>query len=116
MFRMIIMTLSLVAVIIVNATANILPLNGKTTIEIINRLPILFTPANYVFVIWIVIYVLLACWLFGFRRSEEKVGQVNAKLVEHSYSFSVAYSISLGFCSGISVISIGQLLSWVHYF
>ena len=79
MFRLIIMTLSLVAVIIVNATANILPLNGKTTIEIANRLPILFTPANYVFVIWIIIYALLACWLFGFWRSEEKVSQAMLK-------------------------------------
>lgn len=94
MFRLIIMTLSLVAVIIVNATANILPLNGKTTIEIANRLPILFAPANYVFVIWIVIYALLACWLFGFRRSEEKVGQAMRNSRALLFIFSCLLNIS----------------------
>lgn len=70
MLRMIIMTLSLSAVILINALANILPLNGSTTGEIANRLPVLFIPAGYVFVIWIVIYVLLGCWLFGFKRNQ----------------------------------------------
>ena len=72
MFRIIIMTLSLIAVILINAAANIMPLNGKTTGEIANRLPVLFTPANYVFFIWPVIYLLLAYWLFGFRRKQRK--------------------------------------------
>ena len=34
MFRIIIMTFSLIAVILVNAAANIMPINGKTTSEI----------------------------------------------------------------------------------
>ena len=70
MFRIIIMTFSLIAVVLVNAAANIMPINGKTTGEISNSLPVLFTPAGYAFSIWAVIYLLLAIWLYGFMRNK----------------------------------------------
>lgn len=57
------MGLSLLATIAVNALANILPINGQTTGEISNRLPVLFTPAGYVFSIWGVIYLFLVLWI-----------------------------------------------------
>lgn len=60
-------------VIAVNALANILPINGQTTGEISNRLPVLFTPAGYVFSIWGLIYLLLIIWVFRqlpYRRRE----------------------------------------------
>jgi translocator protein len=55
--------LGLLLVVIVNALANILPLNGQTTGEISNRLNVLFTPAGYVFSIWGLIYLLLFIWV-----------------------------------------------------
>jgi hypothetical protein len=45
------------AVIIINALANILPINGQTTGEISDRIRVYFTPAGYVFSIWGVIYL-----------------------------------------------------------
>ncbi|CQR45991.1 hypothetical protein BN1058_00234 [Paraliobacillus sp. PM-2] len=54
---------AILMVIIVNALANILPINGQTTGEISNRLPVLFTPAGYVFSIWGLIYLLLVIWV-----------------------------------------------------
>jgi len=57
------MGIALAATVAVNALANILPINGQTTGEISNRLPVLFTPAGYVFSIWGVIYILLAVWI-----------------------------------------------------
>lgn len=57
------MGIALIATVVVNALANILPINGQTTGEISNRLPVLFTPAGYVFSIWGVIYVLAAIWI-----------------------------------------------------
>ena len=51
------------AMVIVNALANLLPLNGQTTGEISNKINVLFTPAGYVFSIWSLIYVLLIVWL-----------------------------------------------------
>ncbi len=53
-----------VLVVLVNALANTLPINGQTTGEISNRLDVLFTPAGYVFGIWGVIYFLLFIWTF----------------------------------------------------
>ncbi|RSD28451.1 TspO/MBR family protein [Mesobacillus subterraneus] len=51
-----------VLVVLVNALANILPINGQNTGEISNRLDVLFTPAGYVFGIWGLIYFLLFIW------------------------------------------------------
>lgn len=70
MFRIIIMTFSLIAVVLVNAAANIMSINGKTTREISTSLPVLFTPAGYAFSIWAVIYLFLAIWLYSFMRNK----------------------------------------------
>ncbi|WP_028544757.1 tryptophan-rich sensory protein [Paenibacillus taiwanensis] len=51
--------LTVVAVIAINALANIIPFNGKTTGEISAMFPVLITPAPYTFSIWGLIYVLL---------------------------------------------------------
>ena len=46
MLRIISMSFSLIAVISVYIVTNVIPFNGKTTLEIMNRLPVLFTPAK----------------------------------------------------------------------
>ncbi|MFP3950552.1 MAG: TspO/MBR family protein [Candidatus Bathyarchaeia archaeon] len=51
-----------VSVIVVNSLANALPLNGKTTGELSDLYPNLFTPAAYVFGIWGIIYLLLGAF------------------------------------------------------
>ena len=51
--------LALVGMLIVNSASEAIPLNGQTSAEIANRLPILFVPANYVFSVWGIIYTLL---------------------------------------------------------
>lgn len=48
------------AMIIVNALANILPINGVKTGEVSNAYPNLFAPAAITFIIWGLIYLLLA--------------------------------------------------------
>jgi len=48
------------AVVAVNAAANIVPLNGQTTGQVSERFSTLVTPAGYVFLIWGVIYLFLA--------------------------------------------------------
>jgi benzodiazapine receptor len=50
---------ALIVTLAVNFLSESLPLNGQTSAEIANRLPILFVPANYVFGIWGIIYALL---------------------------------------------------------
>lgn len=51
--------LTLAGMLVVNALANALPLNGKNTGEISDSYPVLFTPAGYVFSIWGLIYLAL---------------------------------------------------------
>jgi tryptophan-rich sensory protein len=45
-----------------NGLAVALPLNGNSTAELSDRSPVLVTPANYVFRIWTLIYVLLGAF------------------------------------------------------
>jgi len=47
------------ATLVVNILANALPINGRTTAELSDAYPNLFTPAGYVFSIWGIIYALL---------------------------------------------------------
>jgi len=49
--------------IAVNALANALPINGKTTGELSDLYPNLFVPAGFTFSIWGVIYLLLAMFV-----------------------------------------------------
>ncbi|MEW9502243.1 TspO/MBR family protein [Jeotgalibacillus marinus] len=73
MKRFILHFLFLLSMIIVNALANIIPLNGQTTGEISNKLDVLFTPAGYVFSIWSLIYFLLFIWVLrGGLKSQRK--------------------------------------------
>lgn len=62
MGRFILNLIATVLVVLVNALANILPINGQTTGEISDKLDVLFTPAGYVFGIWGLIYILLFIW------------------------------------------------------
>lgn len=57
--RQITNVVALVFALALNGLSEAIPLNGQTSAEIANRIPILFVPANYVFGIWGIIYVLL---------------------------------------------------------
>lgn len=50
-------------VIVVNALANILPINNQTTGALSDKYPNLFTPAAITFAVWGVIYALLALFI-----------------------------------------------------
>lgn len=49
--------ITLLITLVANGLANALPLNNRTTGEISDSFPVLFTPAGYVFAIWGVIYL-----------------------------------------------------------
>lgn len=89
------MILSLTLVICVQVIANIMQLNGKTTVEIMNRLPFLFTPANYVFSILIVIDVLLIIWLVGFWK---RIGKDDANVLTlRTFLFNLSAVLNIVF-------------------
>jgi hypothetical protein len=56
--------LSFLVMISTNTMANILPINGVTTGEISDSYPNLFAPAGVTFLIWGLIYLLLAVYVF----------------------------------------------------
>lgn len=100
MARMLLITLSLVAVIAMNIIANTLPLNSQTTGAISNRLSVLFTPAGYVFSIWPVIYLLLTVWAAAYWKR-------SAGGSPPSYTITLLFTLS-------ALMNIGWLLAW-HY-
>ncbi len=65
---------NLVAVLLtigLNSLANALPLNGQTTGDISDRIPVFFVPAGYVFAIWGLIYTLLIAFaIYQVRPSQ----------------------------------------------
>lgn len=56
--------LGLVLVLVINALANALPINGYNTGELSDLYPNLFVPAGFTFAIWGVIYLLLSAFVF----------------------------------------------------
>ena len=55
--------IAFVFMITMNYLANALPLNGKTTGQLSDQYPNLFTPAGITFSIWGVIYLLLLVFI-----------------------------------------------------
>lgn len=60
--RQVVTIIGLVATLVINALANILPLNGLRSGEVTAQYPVLFVPAAYVFAIWGVIYLGLSAF------------------------------------------------------
>jgi hypothetical protein len=90
--------------VIVNALANILPINGKYTGELSDAYPNLFVPAGLTFSIWGVIYILLAVFtiqqlVMAARVNEEKAWPT----VRLGYLFFIS-----------SLANIGWIFAW-HY-
>lgn len=85
--RQIVNILSFILTVVVNGLANGLPLNGLTTAEISNSFPVLFTPANYVFAIWGLIYLgLIAFAVFQALPAQRE----NPRLRRVGYWFALA--------------------------
>jgi cell division protein FtsW (lipid II flippase) len=62
LIRQIANVVAYVVTLVANGLAVALPLNGNTTAELSDRFPVLVTPANYVFGIWTLIYILLGAF------------------------------------------------------
>lgn len=101
----IIVPITYLAMIIVNALANALPINGQGTGQISDAYPNLFAPAGYTFAIWGLIYLLLGGYTFyqlGFFRGEQRL--VKASLLN-----------KVGFYFSVSSVANGAwIFSW-HY-
>jgi len=75
-------TVSYLFMITVNALANILPLNGKNTGEVSDSYPNLFAPAGFTFSIWGLIYLLLGGFvLYQWKKSSSFSRHTNDRLL-----------------------------------
>jgi hypothetical protein len=85
-----------IAVVVVNALANILPLNGVGTGELSDIYPNLFVPAGITFAVWGIIYLLLAGFsTYGIVASINKnIDALFLKKIGHWFLLSCAANIS----------------------
>ena len=95
-----IVLIAYVAMVTVNALANILPINGMETSTISDKIDVLFTPAGYVFSIWGLIYLLVGVWVV-LQYKKFKANRAHA---------DQAYTLFIASCA----LNIGWLLCW-HY-
>lgn len=99
-----ILVVTFVAMVTVNALANILPINGIGTGAVSDSYPNLFAPAGLTFSVWGLIYVLLAVhtlYQLGLFRGGEKVND------------ALLNKVGLVF-SGTSLVNTAWIFSW-HY-
>lgn len=102
----IIVLLSYLLMVTINALANIIPINGVTTVQVSEAYPNLFTPAPYTFSIWGLIYFLLGLYVLyqlGFFRGESCSPTKKELLSNISLYFIIS-----------SVANAAWVLSW-HY-
>lgn len=98
-------TVSYIAMIAVNALANILPLNGQNTGEISDSYPNLFAPAGFTFSVWGVIYLLLAGFVvYQWKRTSSFSMHAQERILEQ---LRMPFTIT-------SLANIAWLFSW-HY-
>lgn len=83
MFRFLSMIFFLLASLSIIITAEIKPLNNNTTVDIMNKLPVILIPSTYVFLIVIIIFIFLALWLFRLwrERFEKPKGLLSRKVL-----------------------------------
>lgn len=98
--RQLVTVIGLVATLVVNALANILPLNGLRSGDVTAQNPVLFVPAAWVFAIWGVIYTGLTAFAIFQARSGQRE---NPRLRRIGGLFVVA-----------SLANIGWIFAW-HY-
>jgi len=94
------------AMIIVNALANILPINGVTTGQVSDSYPNLFAPAGSTFAIWGLIYLLLALYcLYQMGLFRDPQAPRNQALLART---GLIFSIS-------SLANVAWIFSWHNY-
>ncbi len=105
--------LTFVAMLAVNALANILPINGITTGAVSDSYPNLFTPAGLTFSIWGLIYLLLAAstlYQLGLFRGKEKADETLLRNVGRLFAVSSLINIAWIFAWHYQLIPLSMLL------
>lgn len=87
MYTKVLVLVSTLFAIFVNSLAVLLPLNNKTTQELSDAIPTLFTPAGYVFSIWGVIYLgMISFSVYQFVSKTEVSDKTNAAFILSNFA------------------------------
>ncbi|MFC5558839.1 hypothetical protein ACFPN4_06895 [Ureibacillus thermophilus] len=73
MGRMIVVFGSLIVSAIFTLYSFWLPIKGKPTIEMINRLPLLISPASYVYIFWFFLFIVLFLWAINYSKNLKSI-------------------------------------------
>jgi hypothetical protein len=74
-------SLAVIFTIIINALANILPINNKYTGQLSDNIPNLFVPTGLTFAIWGIIYILIILFMF-YQINEVFIKKKNPEYIE----------------------------------
>lgn len=83
-----------VGMVVVNALANILPINNTTTGDVSNSYPNLFAPAAVTFSIWGIIYALLAAYTAYQTGLVHKISTATSKVCSDINTFYILSSVA----------------------
>ncbi len=109
----ILVTITFILMITVNALANILPIAGITTGEVSDSFPNLFAPAGVTFSIWGVIYLLLGLYTIYQLGLFQKAASTDQKLltrIGNLFAFSSVINAIWIFCWHYNVIFLSVFL------
>lgn len=109
----ILVTITFVLMVTINALANILPIAGITTGEVSDSFPNLFAPAGITFSIWGVIYLLLGLYTLyqlGLFQKKEATDPALLKQVGGFFAFSSIINAIWIFCWHYNAIFISVIL------
>ncbi len=109
----ILVTITFILMVTVNALANILPIAGITTGEVSDSFPNLFAPAGVTFSIWGVIYVLLGLYTLyqlGLFQKERATDQQLLIRIGTIFAFSSLINAIWIFCWHYSIIFLSVIL------
>jgi hypothetical protein len=109
----ILVTITFIIMVTVNALANILPIAGVTTGEVSDSFPNLFAPAGITFSIWGVIYLLLGLYTLyqlGLFQKESATDRELLTRVGNLFAFSSLINSNWIFCWHFNVIFLSVIL------
>jgi len=108
-----------IIMIVVNALANILPMNGHTTAEVSAMYPNLFVPAGFTFSIWGIIYLFLLVWvvysgILLWRKDEKIPAYHHAKAIAPLFIISCIFNSSwIIFWQYLQIIFSLMIMLWL---
>jgi len=109
----ILVTITFILMVTVNALANILPIAGITTGEVSDSFPNLFAPAGITFSIWGIIYLLLGFYTLyqlGLFQRDKPTDPELLKRVGNLFAFSSLVNSIWIFCWHYNVIFLSVIL------